>query len=202
MDIGIVDMWAYVVASLLLIISPGPGTLNILGWSIRSRRSGMMALAGTSVGDATLMTLAALGVAALLKSYPIAFELVKYAGAGYLVWLGIQAWLARGGEVVAVPPTDGHAFRRGLTVTLSNPKAIVFFMAFFPQFVTPEAGVPAFVVLGASFLTMNCVYQLVLIHSAASIGRRLSSTPRFGTTLNRLVGTVFVAFGIRLAIGN
>ncbi|MBB5019934.1 leucine efflux protein [Chitinivorax tropicus] len=199
---GIVDMWAFIVASILLIISPGPGTLNILGWSIRSRRSGFMALAGTSAGDATLMALAALGVSALLNNYPMAFQVVKYAGGAYLVWLGIEAWRAREGGVIALPPTDGDAFKRGLMVTLSNPKAIVFFMAFFPQFVTADAGAMAFLILGGAFLSMNCLYQTILICSAAKIGQHLSSAPKFTKLLNRMVGTVFVAFGIRLAVGN
>ncbi|MEW9899058.1 LysE family transporter [Chitinivorax sp. PXF-14] len=198
---GIVDIWAFIAASILLILSPGPGTMNILGWSMRSRRSGFMALAGTSAGDATLMTLAAVGVAALLRANPVAFQAVKYAGAAYLVWLGFSAWRARD-AVLTVPPTDGDAFRRGLIVTLSNPKAIVFFMAFFPQFVTRDAGAPAFLILGASFLAMNCLYQTALICFASRIGAHLSEAPRFSKLLNKLLGTVFVGFGVRLAVGN
>ncbi|MFC4158600.1 LysE family transporter [Chitinimonas lacunae] len=198
---GVHDFGAFVVASVLLILSPGPGTLAILGAAAGSRRSGFAALAGTSLGDATLMAVAAIGAATLLSAYPLAFELLRYGGGAYLVWLGLQSLLSRTpGFALSVPDGSG-AFRRSLWVTLLNPKAIVFFMAFFPQFVSREAHPAAFVLLGVTFISLNCLWQAGLIVGANRIASHLDAMPRFALWVNRLLGLVFILFGVKLALG-
>ncbi|WP_269533235.1 LysE family translocator [Chitinimonas sp. BJYL2] len=198
---GIVDFPAFLLASTLLILSPGPGTLAILGSATASRRAGFAALAGTSTGDAILMAAAAIGAATLLAANPFAFSMLKYAGGGYLVWLGIQSLRAKEQGLSISAPGGGDPFRRSLFVTLLNPKAIVFFMAFFPQFVTPDSGAGAFVTLGVVFIALNCLYQALLITGAGFIIRHLDEAPHYALWVNRLLGAVFILFGVRLALG-
>lgn len=198
---GLVDFPAFLIASTLLILSPGPGTLAILGAATGSRRAGFEALAGTSTGDALLMMAAAIGAATLLHSYPSAFDALRYGGGAYLVWLGFQALRSREQTLAISSPEPGHAFKRSLLVTLLNPKAIVFFMAFFPQFIRADARPGSFAILGVIFITMNCVYQTVLINGAAFVLRHLDEAPHWALWINRLLGTAFILFGVRLAIG-
>ncbi|QNM98120.1 LysE family translocator [Chitinimonas koreensis] len=198
---GITDFPAFLLASTLLILSPGPGTLAILGSATGSRRAGFAALAGTSTGDALLMAAAAVGAAALLAANPAAFNLLRYGGGAYLVWLGIKSLLSKEQGLAITAPAEGDAFRRSLLVTLLNPKAIVFFMAFFPQFVLPGASPSAFVILGLVFITLNCLYQALLISGASFVIRHLDEAPHYALWINRLLGAVFILFGLKLAIG-
>ncbi len=198
---GIVDFPAFLIASTLLILSPGPGTLAILGAATGSRRAGFEALAGTSTGDAILMAAAAIGAATLLHSYPTAFDALRYGGGAYLVWLGIQSLRSQEQKLAVSSPEPGHAYKRSLLVTLLNPKAIVFFMAFFPQFVAANAGFDSFALLGTVFIALNCLYQALLINGAAFVLRHLDEAPHWALWINRLLGTAFVLFGLRLAIG-
>ncbi|MEJ6004848.1 LysE family transporter [Paucibacter sp. AS339] len=192
---------AFLVASTLLILSPGPGTLAILGAATGSRRAGFEALAGTSLGDATLITIAALGAETLLRSYPGAFDVLRYGGGAYLVWLGLQALRSKEQALALITPEPGHAFKRSLLVTLLNPKAVVFFMAFFPQFVSPGGGASSFATLGAVFVAMNCLYQSMLISGAAWVIGHLDEAPHWTLWINRILGLAFMGFGVKLAIG-
>lgn len=201
MLLGVQDFGAFIVASVLLILSPGPGTLAILGAAAGSRRAGFAALAGTSLGDAALMAVAAIGAAALLTAYPFAFDLLRYGGGAYLAWLGVQSLLSRTPGFALSAPKQGEAFRRSLLVTLLNPKAIIFCMAFFPQFVGRNAHPAAFVVLGATFIFLNCLWQTGLIVGANRIASHLDAMPRFALWVNRVLGVVFILFGVRLALG-
>lgn len=198
---GIVNFPAFVLASTLLILSPGPGTLAILGAATGSQLAGFAALAGTSVGDAVLMAVAALGAASLLHSNPVAFSLLLYGGGAYLAWLGLQALLSKEPALAVSKPASGGAFQRSLWVTLLNPKAIVFFMAFFPQFTTPQAGATSFALLGAAFIAMNCTYQAVLICGAHWVIGHLTQAPQWALWINRALGLAFLGFGVRLALG-
>jgi leucine efflux protein len=192
---------AFLIASTLLILSPGPGTLAILGAATGSRRAGFEALAGTSLGDATLMAVSAAGAATLLHSYPSAFDALRYGGGAYLVWLGLQALQSKEQALAVSTPEPGHAFKRSLFVTLLNPKAIVFFMAFFPQFVTPGAGASSFAILGTVFIVMNCLYQSMLISGATWVIGHLDEAPHWALWISRVLGLAFMGFGVKLAFG-
>lgn len=198
---GIIHFPAFVIASILLILSPGPGTLAILGSSTGSRRAGFAALAGTSTGDALLMLAASIGAATLLAANPTAFAVLKYGGGAYLAFLGIKSLLSKEQRLAVSQPEAGHAYKRSLLVTLLNPKAIVFFMAFFPQFVTPGAPLTAFAVLGVLFIALNCTYQALLITFSSWIIGHLDEAPHIALWVNRLLGVVFILFGVKLAIG-
>lgn len=197
---GIANFGAFLVASILLILSPGPGTLAILGSATGSRRAGFLALAGTSAGDVILLAAAAIGAATLLAANPLAFNILKYGGGAYLVWLGAKSLLSKEQGFAISPPEAGDPFKRSLFVTLFNPKAIVFFMAFFPQFVAPGASAWAFAVLGTVFIGLNCLYQTLLITGAGFILKHLDEAPHYALWVNRLLGVVFILFGLRLAV--
>jgi leucine efflux protein len=197
---GIVDFPAFLLASSLLILSPGPGTLAILGAATGSRRAGFEALAGTSTGDAILIAAAAIGAAALLHNYPLAFDMLRYGGGAYLVWLGIKALRSREETLAVSQAAPGDAYKRSLFVTLLNPKAIVFFMAFFPQFVARDAGLSSFAVLGVIFITLNCLFQAMLIWGASFVISHLDEAPHWALWINRLLGCAFILFGLRLAL--
>ncbi|MDT8992398.1 LysE family transporter [Curvibacter sp. APW13] len=198
---GIVNFPAFVLASTLLILSPGPGTLAILGAATGSRRAGFEALAGTSTGDAILMAVTAAGAASLLHGHPVAFSVLRYGGGAYLAWLGLQALRSREPSLAVSAPAAGSAFQRSLWVTLLNPKAIVFFMAFFPQFTTPQAGATSFALLGAAFVAMNCLYQAALISGANWVIGHLAQAPHWALWINRVLGLAFLGFGVRLVLG-
>jgi leucine efflux protein len=198
---GIVDFPAFLFASVLLILSPGPGTLAILGAATSSRRSGFLALMGTSTGDATLMAAAAIGAATLLAANPTAFAVFRWLGGAYLIGLGIKALWSREQGLAVTQASADSAFKRSLFVTLLNPKAILFFMAFFPQFVRPGAPLASFAILGLVFIALNCAYQTCLIFGASFIAKHLDELPHITIWVNRVLGAVFILFGLRLALG-
>lgn len=198
---GIVNFSAFVLASTLLILSPGPGTLAILGAATGSRREGFEALAGTSAGDALLMAVASLGAATLLHSNPFTFNVLRFGGGAYLAWLGVKALCSKEQSLAVSVPEAGGAFKRSLLITLLNPKAIVFFMAFFPQFIAPNAGIASFAILGAAFIAMNCLYQAALIGGASWVIGHLKQAPHWAIWINRTLGLAFIGFGLRLTLG-
>lgn len=198
---GIVNFSAFVLASTLLILSPGPGTLAILGAAICSRRAGFEALAGTSTGDALLMAVASFGAATLLQRSPAAYDVLRYGGGAYLVWLGFKALSSKEQSLTVSAPEPGDAFKRSLMVTLLNPKAIVFFLAFFPQFIAPNAGASSFVLLGSAFIAMNCIYQAALIGGASWMIEHLAQSPHWTVWINRVLGFAFICFGTSLTFG-
>src|SRR3712207_3053838 len=152
--LGISDIWQLVAATMIFLMLPGPGTFCVLASTARNGvRGGYASLAGLMLGDAALMFLAAIGVAALLQANPLLFKAMQYVGALYLAWLGVKLLTAREeGGTAAVPFSNAADFRRGFLVTLINPKAIVFYMAFFPLFIDPamHRGTLTFISMGAT----------------------------------------------------
>ena len=201
--LGISDYWAFVATVLVFLMLPGPGTFAILTSAAKGGvRGGYAALVGLMIGDWLLMFAALVGVAALLASHPSLFRAVQYLGVAYLVWVGIQL-LRASGQVDATPLaiTPGKYVRQAFLITLINPKAIVFYMAFFPLFIDP-ARYQGFATLGAmvatiSFLTF--VYSTVLIVAGSWLARRLQSSRGLGRWLSRFAGIALIAFGARLA---
>jgi leucine efflux protein len=216
--LGIANPIGYVTLAFLLVLTPGPGTVYILSRGYqRGLPAGFIALAGCTAGDLCLMSLAALGVAAVLHAYPLVFDIVRWAGAAYLVWLGVKAfWPARRGEqslpgdnddpstISAESPGTGSLWRTflgGLGVILINPKAILFFMAFFPLFVDPvnNRGALTFVALGTIFVGMNICYLGSVMVIGRLLRRRLAGNRRLASWISKLVGLAFIGFGIKLA---
>ncbi|MFB4281267.1 MULTISPECIES: leucine efflux protein LeuE [unclassified Nonomuraea] len=212
MFFGIKDFWAYVVGAFLIILLPGPNSLYVLTFAARNGvRRGYRAAAGVFAGDTVLMFLAAAGAASLLRSNPLLFTIVKYAGAGYLAWIGFQmirgAWKAwRSDETAApaeapVPGAEGRPFRKALTISLLNPKAILFFVSFFVQFVDPGYATPAlsFVILGSVIQLFSFLYLTALIFGGSFLAGQFRRRRRLSAGLTSGVGAVFLGFGAKLA---
>ena len=201
---GIRDYWAFVIAVVVFLAIPGPGNLAIITSTSKGRiLGGLAATFGVIAGDQILMWLAVAGVAALLAAHPSVFAVVQYAGAAYLAYLGVKMILAKPGDAPILKMEAKQYFKQSMLITLLNPKAIVFYMAFFPLFVNPakHQGIVTFAVMAATiaFLTfLYCFCVTLITHFAAE---RMRSNPRVTSWLNKIAGTMLVAFGVKLAVG-
>ena len=226
--LGITEFWTYVLGTVAIVLLPGPNSIFVLTVGAqRGVRMGYRAAAGVFVGDTVLMALAAAGVASLLRTYPPIFLVIKYAGAAYLAWLGLgiirgawRMWRDRGdvtagrraGEAEPVGDTSPaqpggisagvqRPFRRALVVSLLNPKAILFVVSFFIQFVEPGYAHPAlsFLVLGAVLQVFSVLYLTALIFGGRFLAGQFRRRRRLSAGVATGVGAVFVGFGIKLA---
>ena len=199
--LGISDVWQLVVATMVFLMLPGPGTFCVLTCTARNGvRGGFASVAGLMLADGMLMFLAAAGVAALLKANPLAFRAMQFAGAAYLAWLGLKLLLARGEASGVVPFSSAADFRRGFMVTSINPKAIVFYMAFFPLFIDPAAhrGSLTFLTMAAIIATCTFCYCSLLIFIGNAAAARLKRHRRLARLGNQLAGLFLIGFGIKL----
>lgn len=201
--LGISDLTTFVVTVFFLLVAPGPSMLYVLrqsgGFGVKA---GLQASLGVMTGDLVLMLMAALGVASLLAAFPTAFLVIKYLGAAYLVYLGVQAILSKPGKAEVSKIDSPKHFRQGLTITLLNPKAVIFFMAFFPLFIDPsyDNKVLSFLSLGALFQVMSIVHLLSLIAVARLAKKAFQRESRIKTWFNKATGGVFIGFGAKVAI--
>jgi leucine efflux protein len=201
---GIRDYWAFVVAVIVFLAIPGPGNLAIITSTSKGRiLGGLAATFGVIAGDQVLMWLAVAGVAALLAAHPSVFAVVQYAGAAYLAYLGVKMILAKEGDAPILKMEARQYFKQSLFITLLNPKAIVFYMAFFPLFVDPakHQGFVTFAVMATTIAALTFLYCFsvtLITHFAAE---RMRSNPRVTSWLNKIAGTMLVAFGVKLAVG-
>ncbi|HEY0848157.1 MAG TPA: leucine efflux protein LeuE [Noviherbaspirillum sp.] len=201
-SIGIPDIWQLIVATMVFLMLPGPGTFCVLTCTGQhGLRGGFASLFGLMLGDAALMFLAAIGVAALLQANPLLFQALQYLGAAYLAYLGIKLLTAKKGEGSAVVPFSNAAdFRRGFLVTIINPKAIVFYMAFFPIFIDPAThqGATTFVAMGTVISTCTLFYGSLLVLIGNAAARRLAHNRRIAAFASRAAGLFLIGFGIKL----
>ncbi|NEX63501.1 leucine efflux protein LeuE [Noviherbaspirillum sp. 17J57-3] len=200
--IGITDIRQLVAATMVFLMLPGPGTFCVLTCTGQhGLRGGFASLAGLMLGDAVLMFLAAVGVAALLKANPLLFQGMQYLGAAYLAYLGFKLLVAKGGEGGAIVPFSNAAdFRRGFLVTLINPKAIVFYMAFFPLFIDPahHQGSLTFLAMGGVISSCTLFYGSLLVLLGNAAARRLARNRRIATFASKAAGVFLIGFGIKL----
>jgi len=201
------DLLIFLGASILLDISPGPDTLYVLTRTVaQGRRAGILSSVGVCSGALVHVSAAAFGLSVVLATSAVAFSVVKYAGAAYLVYLGIRTLRAR--ETLSVetsrPTAAGgwKVFRDGIVIDVLNPKPALFFMAFLPQFVNPAAGhaILQFFALGLIVIAIALVWEILLVVFAHAVTRRLSGSRRLSRWLNRVLGGVFVGLGVRLAL--
>lgn len=195
-----VMLLAFVPAGLALNLTPGADMMLCLGQGLRSGpRAALAASAGISLGAFVHATLAGLGLGAVVATVPAAFEVIRWIGVGYLLWLAVQT-LRHAGRVRDVPPVDARAaFRTGLVVNLTNPKVILFVLAFVPQFVVPEAGpvLVQFLVFGAILALGGFVVNGAVGYFASGAGRRFARGSR---VLDWLSASIFAGLAARLAI--
>jgi threonine/homoserine/homoserine lactone efflux protein len=201
--LGTHDLATFMLASFLLWITPGPDTMYILARSIaQGTRAGVFSVLGISCGILVHTAMAAFGLSALLAASAAAFQALKVAGAGYLIYLGIQA-MRRPGKL-ATPQVDaaepGRIFRQGVLTNALNPKVAIFFLAFLPQFVDPTAGLGPlpFLLLGGLFVTGGTLWCLLLAAGAAGATRAIRRNAGVMTWLERLSGCVYIGLGLNL----
>ncbi|WP_306317692.1 MULTISPECIES: leucine efflux protein LeuE [unclassified Streptomyces] len=216
--LGVIDLPTYLAGLALIILLPGPNSLYVLSVGARRGiRTGYKAAAGVWCGDTVLMTLSAAGVASLLQANAVIFGIVKYAGAGYLTWLAIgmmrtawSMWRTRR-ERLAAESGDGEEqqaqerpFRRAFVISLLNPKAILFFIAFFVQFVDPSYAYPAlsFVVLGAFAQAASVLYLSVLIFSGMKLSSAFRRRKRLSAGATSAAGVLFLGFAVKLSLAS
>ena len=201
---GVADYWAFVIAVIVFLAIPGVGNLAIITSTSKGRiAGGLAATFGVIVGDQVLMWLAVAGVAAVLTANPALFHFVQYAGAIYLAWLGVRMIFAREGDRPVLDMKPRHFFRQAMLITLLNPKAIVFYMAFFPLFVDParHQGLVTFGVMAATIAVLTFLYCAVVISITHFAAGQVRASPRVTLWLNRVAGTMLIGFGVKLALG-
>ncbi len=194
---------AFALASVLIVVLPGPDTLVIVRGIVRGgRRRGLTTAAGILCGLGLWVAAAVLGLAAMLRASEIGYEVLRVVGAAYLVWLGIQALRKRGRDTDAASPRGGvlrTGFAAGLLTDLLNPKVGVFFVTFLPGFVPHGYAVgPTSLIFGAMFIVETAIYCVVLLVLAGRVSGWMSA-PRMRRRLDLVTGTVLVGFGLRLA---
>ncbi len=218
--LGVVELPTYLAGLIMIILLPGPNSLYVLSVAARKGvRAGYAGAAGVWTGDAVLMTLSAAGVASLLKANEVAFSIVKYLGAGYLAWLAIgllraawATWRNRrekaeelADAIDAAQPArtkDERPYRRALVISLLNPKAILFFVAFFVQFVDPAYDYPvlSFLVLGTIAQIASVAYLSALIFFGTRLASAFQRRKVMTAGATSAVGAVFLAFAVKLSL--
>jgi threonine/homoserine/homoserine lactone efflux protein len=165
-------------------------------------RGGLAATLGVMAGDQLLMWAAVAGVAAVLVTQPEFFQALQWLGAAYLSYVGYKMWTAAPGDAPVINITAGHYFRQSLWITLLNPKAIMFYMAFFPLFIDPQAhaGMLTFGVMALTVAGLTFLYGLVLCVLAQRLSVRLQQRPWVGRTLQKIGGGLLLAFGLKLVL--
>ncbi|MCT9123344.1 leucine efflux protein LeuE [Cupriavidus gilardii] len=219
---GITDFWTYLLGTIFIVLLPGPNSMYVLSVAAqRGVRAGYRGACGVFLGDAILMVLSAAGVASLLKASPGLFYVIKYIGAAYLAWIGLQmlrgalrSWSGYGkggkgaeaagqGEGAGQAQVAGPAnpFRKALLISLLNPKAILFFVSFFIQFVDPQFAYPvlSFGVLGLICQACSFAYLTAIIFVGAKLAEAFRRRRRLSAGMASGVGAMFIGFGAKLA---
>jgi len=200
---GITDYGTFVVTIIVFLLIPGPGNLALVTSTSKGRIvGGLAATLGVILGDQILMWSAVAGVAALLSAYPDAFHAVQWVGAIYLGWLGCKMLLAKPGAAPVLNIKAGHYLRQALMITLLNPKAILFYMAFFPLFVDPvrQQGLVTYGVMAVTIAILTFLYGLAATLLTHFLAERVRANPMISRMLEKIAGLFLVGFGIKLAV--
>ena len=200
---GVADYGAFVIAIVIFLLIPGPGNLALITSTGKGGvRGGLAATLGVIVGDQVLMWAAVAGVAALLTAYPAAFHAVQWLGAAYLAWLGFRMLLAKPGDAPVLHIRAGQYVRQAFMITLLNPKAIVFYMAFFPLFVDPtrHQGLATFGFMALTIAMLTFAYGLTVVLLTHFLAERMRANPVIARGLEKVAGLFLIGFGIKLAV--
>ncbi len=201
------QFFAFLTAAVLITASPGPDNLMVLSIGVtRGRIKGVVFGLGCALGCLSHTVLAAIGVSALIAASPLAFTALKVAGGLYLIWLGWGAIRSRGGAAVdsagALDEPLARLFAKGLFANAINPKVVLFFLSFLPQFVVAEHGAVSTqtALLGLAFTAQACVLFGLLGYFSGAVGQWMTRTPKAGLWLDRAAGTIFIALGLKLIV--
>jgi threonine/homoserine/homoserine lactone efflux protein len=201
---GISDYGAFVAAFVLLLFLPGPGNLALItSTSQGGMRGGLASVLGLLLGDQILLWMTVAGVAALLQSYPHLFMALQWLGAAYLAWLGAKMVLAKPGEGPSIKITPGKYFKETMFITLLNPKAVMFYFAFFPQFIDLEKhqGMTTFVFMAFTIAVLGFLYCFGVVLITHTMAERIRANPKMSGVLQKLAGVCLIGFGLKLAVG-
>ena len=201
--LGVTDFGTFVVTIIIFLLVPGPGNLALITSTSKGGiLGGLAATMGVILGDQILMWSAVAGVAALLAAYPQAFAAMQWVGAAYLAWLGAKLLLAKPGAAPVLNIKAGHYLRQAMTITLLNPKAILFYMAFFPLFVDPaqQQGLITYGFMAATIAVLTFLYGLTSTLLTHFLAERIRANPKVSQGLEKLAGLFLIAFGIKLAV--
>ena len=201
--LGVTDYGTFVVTIIVFLLIPGPGNLAlVLSTSKGGFRGGLAATAGVILGDQVLMWLAVAGVAALLAAYPAAFHVVQWVGAGYLAWLGGFMLTAKPGAAPVLNIRPRQFLRQAFFITLLNPKAILFYMAFFPLFVDPQRqqGLVTYAFMAATIAALTFLYGLAATLITHFFAERVRANPKISLVLERVAGVFLIGFGVKLVV--
>lgn len=197
---------SFVCAILLFQLIPGPGTLAILTATARSGiGAGCGAVMGTLVGDFVYMVAAVVGLAAVMNANPLLFRALQWFGVAYLCWIGVQLLRARLAGAATAPDSRKSAwvyFRQAFVVSLTNPKVVLFFVAFFPLFLRVDASPITLGAMMAHVTVISFLYQTGLVLIGNAVARTLSSLPVVRTVATRFAGLALIGFGVKLALSN
>ncbi len=202
---GIADYGAFVAAIVVFLLIPGPGNLALITSTGKGGiKGGLGATMGLILGDQCLLWAAVAGVAALLAAYPTAFHAVQWLGAAYLAWLGLKMILAKPGAAPILNIRPRQFLRQAFLITLLNPKAIVFYMAFFPLFIDParHQGISTFGVMALTIAVLTFAYGLSVVLLTHFLAERIRANPKISGGLEKLAGIFLVGFGVKLAVSN
>ncbi|MEV8516350.1 LysE family translocator [Dactylosporangium sp. NPDC051484] len=207
MPLNLALFLVFLVAILLICVTPGPDMLYLVATSLsQGPLAGVVASAGMAIGMLVHTLAVTLGLAAVLAASPVAYEVIKYGGAAYLVYMGVQAWRTRSelGRTPAVQDrvATWRVLWRAMVTNILNPKIILFYLAFLPQFVDAGRGHPTLqlLILGLTFVVVGLLVDSLIGISAGRLGRWLQRRRRADTILNRIAGTVFIALAVRLVV--
>jgi threonine/homoserine/homoserine lactone efflux protein len=200
---GISDYGAFAVAFVLLLFLPGPGNLALISSASKGGLSGGFAsVLGLLVGDQMLLWLTVAGVAALLQTLPPLFVALQWLGAAYLMWLGFKMITAKAGEGPSIQITPGHYFRETMLITLLNPKAIMFYLAFFPQFIDPvhHQGWVTFAVMAMTIAALGFAYCFGVVLVTHFMAARIRANPKVPGGLQKAAGLCLIGFGLKMVL--
>jgi len=208
--LGVTDLWTYLLGTVVIILLPGSNSLFVLAVSAKQgTAAGWRAASAVFIGDALLMLLAALGLASLLEASPLLFQILSYVGAAYLCWLGVGMLISGWQRLRQIPAvtqstdevTSRAVFSKALYLSLSNPKAIAFYLSFFIQFVDPNYPHPAlsFLLLGTILELTSLVYLALLIFFGVRLSTWFARRQKLAAAASGSVGGLFIGFGVKLA---
>ncbi len=200
---GIADYSAFVIAIVVFLLIPGPGNLALITSTSKGGiRGGVAATLGLIAGDQVLLWLAVAGVATVLAAYPKAFSAIQYLGAAYLAYLGFRMLIAKPGDAPILQMKPSHFFSQSFLITLLNPKAIVFYMAFFPLFVDPSRhqGLVTFGVMALTVAALTFLYGFTSTLITHFASEKIRQSPRLSSALNKIAGVLLIGFGLKLAL--
>ncbi|WP_339324011.1 LysE family translocator [Paenibacillus sp. FSL W8-0194] len=206
--VSLATLGAFAVIVLGLFVIPGPAVLLVGSRAVQGgRKAGMIAGLGIAAGDLVHTLFASIGLSAILMTSSIAFNAVKFAGAAYLLYLGVRAIMEKPSDPQlpqVAPQTSAKIFGQAVVIEVLNPKTSLFFLSFLPQFVHPEQGstLIQFLILGLVFVMLSMIYTSTLAAGIQAIGRAVKRISWLGRWSGKIVGTIYIALGLKVAFQN